>query len=372
MLYVLLYISLGLLLPIALNSSSSFKYSKNNSGQQEYNLRWTYTLFFMFCLTVLVRGFAYDTGVDFMFYHEHFVNTHYGFYDKWGEHTEFGYRYLVGALSSITAFSSSFFILASALIIYSILKVSVLFGKAAFYSLLVWPIFMFTLSMNLYRQYIAISFILIAVYFLIKKRYFWNFLFSFLAVSFHFSAIIIIVFIWFISYFKKIYISKYIIIGFILLTNFAAHIVNEAIYTAVDTFQILFGMVNAHAYSSENISKSMYDSSFIRYVIMVTYIIWIWYGGVLSKRDISFRLFYYLSAISFILYPIFQQEILSRIHLYFVAFVPLFLGMLLYYYKKQKGPQIYFISMAISFHFVRYIYYLYLLGVEYPYKINIL
>lgn len=372
MLYVLLYVSLGLLLPIALNSSSSFKYNKNDSGQQEYNLRWTYTLFFMFCLTILVRGFAYDTGVDFMFYHEHFVNTHYGVYDKWGEHTEFGYRYLVGALSSITAFTFSFFILASALIIYSMLKISALFGKAAFYSFLVWPIFMFNLSMNLYRQYIAISFILLAVYFLLRRRIFWNLFFSFLAISFHFSAIIIVVFIWTTLYVKKFYIHKYIIISFILLTNFAAHIVNDAIYTAIDTFQILFGMVNAHGYSSENIVKSMYDSSFIRYFVMSTYIIWIWFGDAISKQNITFRLFYYLSAISFILYPIFQQEILSRIHLYFVAFVPLFLGMLLYYYKKQKGPQIYFISMAISFHFVRYIYYLYLLGVEYPYKINIL
>jgi len=44
----------------------------------------------------------------------------------------------------------------------------------------------------------------------------------------------------------------------------------------------------------------------------------------------------------------------------------------LYYYRSQKQFQIYLISFALCFHFVRYIYYLYLLGIDHPYVVDIL
>jgi hypothetical protein len=371
MFYVLLYLGWGVLIPLGLNSSSSYKIRQTSLREEVYDVRWTYSLFFAFTITVMIKGIAFDTGTDFMYYHDHYKSVFYGYKYSWGDHTEFGYRFLLSVLTKLTSSSIAFFSLAAFIVTYSTLKLSVFFGRGAFYTFLVWPIFMFTLSLNLYRQYFAIAFVYFVVYFLLcgKKR--WSFIFSFLAVSFHVSSIVVIVAIWFIYTIKSFKINKFVIIGLILITTFSSHVVNDWLFSAIDVFQIVFGIANDHAYSSENIFKSMYDSSIVKYIIMLTYVIWIWFGDKLIKGNWNFRFIYYLSVISFIVYPIFQQEILSRINLYFAAFIPFFLGYLIYFYRNTKGHQKYIISAGLFLLGVRYIYYLFLQGQAHPFQLNL-
>lgn len=371
MFYVLLYLGLGILIPLGLNSSSSYKIRQTSQREEVYDLRWTYSLLFAVIITVMIKGIAFDTGTDFMYYHGHYKSVFYGYKYSWGDHTEFGYRFLLSVLTKLTSSSIAFFSLSAFIVTYSTLKLSAFFGKVAFYTFLVWPIFMFTLSLNLYRQYFAIAFVYFVVYFLLCGKKSWSFIFSFLAVSFHVSSFVVIGAIWVIYNIRSIHINKFVIIGMIMITTFTSHIVNNFLFAAIDVFQILFGIANDHAYSSENIIKSMYDTSIVKYIIMGTYITWIWFGDKLIKGNKNFRLIYYLSGISFIVYPIFQQEILSRINLYFAAFIPLFLGYLLFYYKNTKGHQIYIIAIGLFFYGVRYIYYLFLQGQAHPYQLNL-
>lgn len=87
-----------------------------------------------------------------------------------GEGREIGYRYLVDILSSYCHYPYVFFGFCAFLGMGALLCVSLKFGKAAPYIVLGWALYLFNLSMNLYRQYIAMSLIFYALYILLSQK----------------------------------------------------------------------------------------------------------------------------------------------------------------------------------------------------------
>lgn len=364
MFFVLLYFTSGLLMPLALNSYRTTTIGDNGF----YGLRWTPFLVLALFLAVGLRGLAYDTGVDYLYYFNHYSNVNRGVFDAWGERSDFGYKILVQILAFVSARPELFFILASAFYMVATLKFASIFGRAVFYIVLVWPFFLFILSMNLYRQYLAISTIYLIVSALFHRRTFVALILSAVAISFHFSSIIAIFVLFGVFLFRKTNVHWLIPIIILLVIYFLANRINEIILFSIEVFQLVFSGVKSYNYSINIIGATAYEPSVIRYVVLFINCIWIWLGFKISSRNVSFRVVYYLSIISFFLYPISQQEILSRIHLYFLAFVPFMIGILLYEYRRTSYFRFFLLCCTVVFYLIRYVYYLFKLGQDFPYR----
>jgi hypothetical protein len=367
MLFVLLYFSIGLLIPLALNNHLTSYIDRRGY----YNVRWTPFLVYVSLLWILVRGLAYNTGVDYLYYYSHYLNVHSNVYNSWGEHTEFGYKLLIKFLTLISAKPELFFTISSCFYLVSSIKLSSIFGRSVFYIMLIWPLFMFILSMNLYRQYIALSAIYLLVYYLFNKRYLLSAFFCLVAISFHFSSIISIASILIIYLFKNVYTRWYYISLILILIYLTSGIVNRYLFLTFDVIQLYLSDFKAYSYSVEELERKLYQTTLLQYVVMTINVIWIWLGEKVSKQSGFFRLIYFMSVISFLLYPLSQQEILSRIHLYFMSFVPFMLGYLLFYYRRKSMFRFYLLTCTMLFYLVRYLYYLYKLGFDFPYQIRV-
>lgn len=363
MIYVALYCLLGMIIPAALYCGGFC--GRNRLGFSRRNQVGFVLLATALLATALVRGLAYDTGVDYLHYWDYYTSVFRGDYDYWGEHTEVGYRVFVSLLTKVSPDPRLFFVLSSLLMMGAVVFVSSCFRRAAVYILLVWPIFMFTLSMNLYRQYIAISFVMIAVACVIRRSWWGALLFYVLGVLSHASALIMLPILIFYHTSRRVVVNKYILVVLVVGTTVLADRLIAVMAYLVGVFQFAFGVFNNNEYTEELIAGTLYDVTCVRYVAMATYVVWVCCASGVARRYKAFRPIYYASAIAFIMAPISQQEILSRVHLYFMAFEPIFLGVLIIFYRKTVlGCAL--IVLPLLFHLARYVYCLYLLGADFP------
>lgn len=358
---VVYYIILSFLIPLGLRCN------KKASILKLGGIEWNVALLFLFIATVLLRGLAYDTGQDYMFYYDYYQNTVNGIPDAWGEHTEVIYKLLVDFLILFSNSPTLFFVFSSIIVIGTMLKVSQNYGKSASWIMILWWTFMHTLSFNLYRQYYAISFILLAYLLWTEKKYKWSLVYITLSIAFHTSSFLMIMVIFVTIYCSKWQYNKWLPICAVVLTTFFSTVFNNQISVLCDMVSLYYQSITGQLYEASEILDSKWETSSMLYPNMIVYIIWLWYGYKYCKENPQHKSLYNIFALTLILIPITRQEILMRLCLYLTAFCPIFLGLLMTS-RYRKEP---LLVGTVFFHFAYYIYGLSSLLKEFPLRFDI-
>lgn len=357
---VFYYLFLGSLLPIGMKAgqaSVSYKY---------WGIAWNKSILVLFLITVLLRGLAYDTGQDYIFYYDYYQNTANHVLDTWGEHTELGYKFLIDCLIFFSSSPYLFFIVSSTIVIGTMIKVCQHYGQAGGWIMLFWWFFMHVLSFNLYRQYYAISFILLGYLALTQKQYIKASISSVLAVLFHTSSILPILIIIIISRSSQLKYNKWLPIGAVIITTVLNRVIVTQITQICDIVSVYYQLITGQIYESDNLLDTLYDTSVLLYPTMIAYIVWIWYGYQFCEKNPKYIGLFNIFVLSLVLAPITKQEILMRLQLYFTAFCPIFLGILMST-KLKKNP---IFVCSIVYQFLYYIYTLFSLCREFPLQYN--
>lgn len=355
MLYTIYYTILGWLIPIA-----TPKVNKLNSSN---GIRWSSPLFFTFFITIIFRGLAYETGVDYYHYYDCYLNISQNIDDPWWEHTEIGYKYLIIILTGICNNPCAFFILSSFIVLYSLISISFYYENARKYILFLWPVFLHCISFNLYRQFWAMSFIYLAFLNFNKNNIKKGIFFILLTICFHTSSIIFLLVLLVIYKYRNLNINKWIFIILVIITTiFNQQIVNIMLWGA-NLISLYYFLITGQLYS-ESLSETLYESSILLIPNLITYIIWIYYGDKLCKKEPQYKILYYIVVVGLIIFPITRQEVFLRICLYFMNFFPIFIGILLYKYKKHC-----LLWSTILYYIFLYFRNVYTLGKDFPFSI---
>lgn len=337
-------------------------------GIAPVNIYWTKGLIFAFAITILIRGLAYDTGADWLAYYNFIVDADYGRYNAWAEHSEWLFKEFVKILSSLNLWYCTFFVIVSALIVYSLMKISSLFGKAMPYIMISWYPILFSLSLNIYRQYVSISLIYLCIYFWYKGNKKISLISLITAILFHTSAISAVAFIILTILMCRKEINVWIYIILIIVSNISTQFILDRFLNLTAGFSSIFQMGNSNVYDIQSFSDSMYGTTYT-WILMIVNAACVYLSNKIKDLYTNYKFFHYASIIAYILYPICQQELLSRILLYVQMFIPITLGVIFTHYKKNKGLPYTIICFSLFTYFVMFYYYLNGLSIEHPYKI---
>lgn len=363
---VLIYTFSLLLIPLVLLQKRRYI---AKIGIAPVNIRWTKGLIFVFILTILIRGLAYDTGADWLAYYNFIVDADYGRYNAWAEHSEWLFKEFVKILSSLDLWYCTFFVIVSALIVYSLMKISSLFGKAMPYIMISWYPILFSLSLNIYRQYIAISLIYLCIYFWYEGSKKISIISLIIALLFHTSAISAVAFIGLAILMCKKEINVWIYIIIIAISNIGTQFVLDKFLNLTAGFSSIFQMGNSNVYEIQNFADSMYGTTYT-WIFMIVNAACVYLSNKIKDLYTNYKFFHYASIIAYVLYPICQQELLSRILLYAQMYVPITLGVMLTHYKKTKGFPYIIICFSLLIYFILFLYYLNEMGNDHPYIIR--
>lgn len=334
-------------------------------------ITWTPNVVLAFIITIFIRGLAYNTGRDWFFYYDFIKDAKEGLNNPWSEHTEWLFREFILLLGKLQLWDYTFFLIVSALIVYSLIKISSLYGKAMPYIMIIWYPILFLLSQNLLRQYVAISFVYLFVYFLLKNEKAKALLCILTAILFHTSAIFSVAFIFMAFYFSKKNIKKEAWILLIVFSTVASNLFLDLLLDIGSFFSVFFQFGNGNIYDVQSFSDSMYGTSYT-WIMMLINIMCVCLSDKIKNKYLNYNFFHYTAIFSYILYPICQQELLSRILLYIQMFVPITLGVMLVHYKKV-GKIMPFLILCVVFitYFVMFYYYLNAMNADYPYIIKL-
>lgn len=315
---------------------------KNNLSNYKLELvtgQWPFILYIALGIYVVIRAIVYDTGADYLAYYNHFVTRSHHLIDVWGEGREIGYRYLIDFLSSYFSYPYVFFGVCAFVGMGSLLCISLKFGKAAPYIVLGWALYLFNLSMNLYRQYIAMSLIFYALYILLnqkvkKKKLLGASICIILAYFFHRSSLVGVLCVFSIYFLRNHIVNKWILIGALMLTTVASMTVLSHIISVIGAYSDSFMAMNDRGYMATEMLQSQYDVGKMTYVNMLCSVVLIWYGDRVLNINAILRYFYLVMAICFIITPLTNQVILMRMRLYLTNFAVIGYGLTLYFNKK--------------------------------------
>ncbi len=384
--YILYYLLIFALIPTA----QYVKYRNdvtNISYLGVYFHKYRSNIFVGICILAysILLGITYNTGQDYWHYYDHYNSELKNMYDLWGSGREIGYRWLITLLSSIFHSHVSFFIICAFLNAYVWNKVCSLYGRAASYIMFMWYLFMFPLSLNLYRQYIAMAILMYSYYvffihndsnkkFAITNKY--NLLvIALLYIAFLFHTSSIIGSFMFIACFllRRMRINKWLVIFIIIIITISANTVLKHLSNYVNTIVVVSQNVTGKGYELEGMLDTIWDDSRMQYIMMIIHIIYVWYSDKFLKSNSHLNFLYIAMILSFILIPIMQQEILLRIRIYIENIMTISIGILVYYYFSYKKISLRALPLLIAFTInIIYIFYnLYNLGQIFPLEFKI-
>lgn len=244
--------------------------------------------------------------------------------DVIGERFEYGFTFFANALKKCGANFHMFLFCCAALSIS--LKFFAIYKMSSFIwgSLLVYIGQMFILQdMIQIRCGIAAGFFMLAIYFIVNRRLKYFLLFSFLAVLFHYSAIVIFP-LWFLGVnhsYKKIYFGL-ILLSYIMGSSFS--IVNLIQYIPIDGIQNLWKMYDQTIGDEMNIFGIM---QLFRLVICTYFLFFIDKIYVHNKNAIILVKIYALSIMAYVLFsgiPVVAQRISEFLQVVEILLIPLF------------------------------------------------
>lgn len=331
----------------------------------------------------VLLGVTYDTGVDYHFYHDFYKSEVRGVFDLWGSGREFGYRTLVSFLANIFDSHVAFFMLCAFFNAFVWVKVCRMYGAAASCIMIVWYVYMFQLSLNLYRQYMAMAFLMFAFYVFftnnnstkikyILKKYIVVVLLLILAFLFHTSSLIGVFLIAVCYCLKGVKINKWCVIALIIITTVSSSTLLSGFFNSMNSIVLMSQSVTGKTYEFEGMLDSQWDESRMLYMVMLIHIIYVWYADKIFKNNNHLKFLYVTMCLTFIIMPLTNQEIMLRIRIYLMNIVTISVGVMIYYYlgyKKASHSSI--LLLAFTADALYFLYQLYGLGEEFPLQFKV-
>ena len=381
--YLLYYVLVFSVIPLALyvsRNKNTVKYFYVSGHLQKYKNSLPITIGIIIYSVLL--GFAYDTGVDYYHYHDFYKSEVKGVFDLWGSGREIGYRALVSFLANIFESHVAFFTLCAFLNAFVWVKVSRMYGTAASCIMVVWYVYMFQLSLNLYRQYMAMALLMYAfyVYFTydsikIKsflQRYVIVFVILILAFLLHTSSLIGAILIVVCYCLKSFKINKWFVSVLIIVTTVLSKTILGGFFNSMNSIVMMSQSVTGKTYGFEGMMDTQWDESRMLYVLMLIHIIYVWYADKIFKNNNHMKFLYVTMCFAFIIMPLTYQEILLRIRIYLMNIVTISVGVLIYsYWVQKKGAYPFVLFWAFMVDILYFLYKLYNWGIEFPLQFKV-
>lgn len=293
---------------------------------------WRWPLLLGLFVLVLILGFRYDVGVDFLGYKYDFDGIAHG-YGQWGRY-EFGYRIIGNVLSAIGFGSWSLFVFTAFFTWYFFIR-----SFEIFPFLLKWGLF-FALttgflfaSMNGMRQTIALVIFMYAIKYIQERSLLKYSLYLLLAFSFHTSILLAYPFYFFIN--KISFTGRKWIIFYIItfIIGDRIDIRNLVVYGASKIPKYQHYVTRFLEDFDEPLSMGLGGIYFFLVGLLVI---------VLSKnflqKNPKLKIYYNIYFIGAILYNIlWKYEILGRIYYLFIWFEIFCLAAIVYYLGRSKS-----------------------------------
>lgn len=333
--YIIYFVVLMVMFKSAtLNTFYSF--TKVGVVDLDEKLYWKISLFPILVFT-LVFGLRYYVGVDYESYMNSYNDLDTALF-KNNEHFEIGFFMLMYILKLFDLHFSFLFI------VTSLMQIGLIYYFCKdYYQQLKWIIFFYftTLylfeSLNIVRQAIAFSIILVSIKYIVNKSFVKYFILVLLAAIFHKSALI------FLPFFFLTFLNKFISVKFQLLFFFIAIFFTDAILDVFSSY--VFSLSSILNYSEYLGADLFFDRSSSLglgiYFIVFTYIVIFLY----SKKMIDYyempmlRIVYvlfYVGALFFFLVEKAESIPLSRLFFYFFSFKIIVLAFLVHYLFNSK------------------------------------
>lgn len=361
---MIIYVLIALLLPFVMSKSNCF--NTNVGTETVSNNKWPPKLWFTLVCCVFFKGFAFDTGADYISYFDYIAIGDMSHATK----LEFGFEKICDLFRFTKLPPQLFFALSAFLFFYAPMKVASKYKESATMIVFFWLILFFVQSCNLYRQYFAFSFVYMSFYFYIDKKRLYALVWMFLAFSFHYSSLIVIPLFLICKVISKINIRYWMIAVCIILSAVSGAVFNDIIQLIYDSASpVFYYLMDASIYDLDELMSNKYETSYAL-IMSSIFLLWSYLGFKIKDLYNHLGPIYYLSIIYFILYPIFQQAILARILMYPMLFVPILVGIIASHYSKNGNRYLYFFFILSSlFEMFLFIYYLNYLVNAHPYRL---
>jgi hypothetical protein len=305
---------------------------------------WSAAVVFALFLGCLIKGLSYEMGTDYVSYVSMFKEAALGSLLSFEK--EPGYYFLNRFLFFIGLNLPWIFIINSFIVFFSLLYFASKIKGSVAVSVAIWIFFFYIQSNNLWRQYDALGFVLIAVAQLVKdgdssnkKRILWFILVSLIASLFHKTAIVYIFIFLGLWIVRKVNMNVLFVIGLMTLSFLYTRVLasNSNFVNGLSTLSLLG---YDETYTIFNKFDEYEEYSFLselkEYIVHAVLIL----AGdyVLRKKSDNnkLRFLYYIVAFYFVLYPFGRfHSLIVRILMYAQIFLPFYFGLVFYHYKKS-------------------------------------
>lgn len=318
----------------------------------------------------LVQGLRFDRGVDYYMYYEEILG-------RWDASTALGeareplYALLLSVVQTFDIPYWGVFVFYSALLITGYMLVLKKMPEYAFWALPLFFLITLDSSETIIRQYLAISFLFYAYYYLLCEKTVPMFIMLVCVVMVHFSGVMAVglfLVLWKVDLNKFIK-TPYVLLGVYILLCVVWDVANlDAFSEQLSGVTTLEG-TNLQGYVEDsdrwfteegdinNVTGTTVQESFIRDITtFLSNCIIIWFGYYASKKDARLRLPYYCSYIAILIFQIAGGvELIMRMGWWIRPFEPLILAGLLVNFKGRDNVKYVVIAIVLVTYLMRFL-----------------
>ena len=342
----------------------------NRLGNKCSTSFWTIGLILVLMLACLIKGLSYDMGADYLEYVNIFKRISRSSFHSRGE-LEFGYFFLNKILAFFQLNLPWIFIVNSFIVFYSLLYLASQLKYNMAISVVLWIFFLYIMSNNIWRQYDAMGFMMIAFTKLVQadvsdekkfiaKKLLGFTIFSGIAYLFHKTAVIYFVVFLLLWIIRKKHFNVFIILGAITITFiYTAIFVQNSNMTALATAMELMGYSDTYTLSNkfEEYTEFSVLSETKEYLVHVFTILAGDYILRKNKKNYKYRLLYYVVVFYFILYPFGRfHSLFVRLIMYAQMLIPFYYGLTLYYLKKEQKQSLLAKMYKVAIYFMIFLF----------------
>ena len=356
---MIVFIALKLLLLISL-VLSGYNLSKRTTKGKYYYPYWI-TVMPVIVTYTLVEGLRYARATDYFSYFNSFLGLIYIDFEP-------VFALFVYVLSTLNAPFYSGFLFCSFFLIYT---GGLLIKEFRFVGLFALPLFYLDTivqSSNLVRMYVALSFVFLALRYLLQNKSYKVILFFVLAFFTHYSTIVLVPFVYLFHKYQNPFKSRLVILVLYVLAlnvSIGAEFVNEYLIRlkGFGIYENLLGstdrwLIGDNIDTIENNFSLFY---YIRFYVTPICLIWLGYPFIHKYKRYKYNVFYHLYVVGALLIPMaltLPTELFYRLCLYFLSFKFIILSFILYEYFNKSSK---FNFMSKAFIFIIFLDSIYLL-----------
>lgn len=338
------------------------KRSIKSSGTTIYFYPFYWSVFPVLIVYSLVEGLRYGRSTDYFSYHDAFIGLRF-----------IDFEPLFGVFVNLLNITNAPFYLGFVICSFIlILSGCLLIKEIRFTGLFALPLFYLDTivqSSNLVRMYFAMSFIFLALKYLMQSKNKKVITFCVLAFLTHYSTLILFPFIYLLNKNHNPFKSKYLIVVLFIVSNvfpIGLEVISENISKFAWMGLYISYLENTNKWilgegveTIDNIYSIFY---YIRFYLTPLCIIWFGYDYIKKYKRYKYGVFYNLYVLGVLLMPTalaLPTELLYRLCLYFVTFKFIVLSIIFYEFFNKKSKYNYLSRAFILILLLDSIYLLY-------------